>query len=145
MRIKSLYYYYYSPNGLCSIVHNFLVLHKIPLINIWQLVTILELSLPDLCRHHWNLTMWYEGSHGSFLWCYKEFCSLSQHLIYDMCTDERSRFTICHYKKQANQFIIFRKAGFNSPISFTIPTFVSFNLLCLSYLLRGIWVLLLGS
>lgn len=143
MRIKSLYYYYYSPNGLCSIVHNFLVLHKIPLINIWQLVTILKLSLPDLCRHRWNLTMWCEGSHGSFPRRYKEFCSLSRLLIYDMCADEWSRFTICHYKKQANQFIIFREAGFNSPISFTIPTFVSFNLLCLSYLLQG--VLLLGS
>lgn len=145
MRIKSLYYYYYSPNGLCSIIHNFLALHKIPLINIWQLVTILKLSLPDLRRHRWNLTVWYEGSHSSFLWCYKEFCSLSQHLIYDMCTDEWSRFTICHYKKQANQFIIFRKAGFNSPISFTIPTFVSFNLLCLSYLLWGVWGFLLRS
>lgn len=145
MRIKSLYYYYYSPNGLCSIVHNFLALHKIPLINIWQLVTILKLSLPEPCRRHWNLTMWVEGSPGSFLWYHKEFCSLSRHLIYDMRADERSRFTICHYKKRANQFVIFRKAGFNSPISFTIPTFVSFNLLCLSYLLRGVWVLLLGS
>lgn len=145
MRIKSLYYYYYSPNGLCRIVHNFLGLHKILLINIWQLVTILKLSLPDLCRHHWSLTTWDEGGPSSIPWCNKEFCSHSRFLIYDMCADEWSRFTIRHYKKQANQFIIFRKAGFNSPISFTIPTFVSFNLLCLSYLLWGVWELLPGS
>lgn len=145
MRIKSLYYYYYSPNGLCSIVHNFLVLHKIPLINIWQLVTIWNFHCQIWAGTPGLLTVWGEGSHSSFRWCNKEFCSHSQYLIYDMRTDEWSRFTICHYKKQANQFIIFRKAGFNSPISFTIPTFVSFNLLCLSYFLWGVWVLLLGS
>lgn len=145
MRIKSLYYYYYSPNGLCSIVHNFLVLHKTPLINIWQLVTILELSLPGLRGHRWNLTPCGGGSHSSFPWRHKECCSLSQLLIYDMRADEWPGPTVCHYKEQASQFIIFRKAGFNSPISFTILTFVSFNLLCLSYLLWGVWVLLLGS
>lgn len=110
-----------------------------------KLVTILKLSFARsvLAPPESNNVIWRQ--HRSFLWRYKEFCSLSQHLIYDMCTDEWSRFTICHYTKQANQFIIFRKAGFHSPISFTILTFVSFNVLCLSYLLWGVWVFFLGS
>lgn len=62
-----------------------------------------------------------------------------------MSPDERSRLTIRHYKKQTKQCIIFREAGFNSPISFTIPTFASFHLLCLTYLLGGREVFFLGS
>lgn len=144
MRIKSLYYYYYSPNGLCSNVHNFLGLHKTPLINIWQLVTILKLSLPvRVAPLETDSAQWRRPRELSVtLW--RTLQPLAAPNLWHV-HDEWSRFTTRHYKKQANRFIIFRKAGFNSPISFTIPTFVSFNSLCLSYLLWGVWVPFLGS
>lgn len=127
--------------------HNFLVRHKIPLINIWQLVTNFKTFTRGSrsTRRHWHPAVGSRGGHSGFLWGREESCSLSQNLIYGMRPDERSRLSIRHYKKQTNQCIIFREADFNSPISFTIPTFAGFHLLCLTYLLGGRGVFFLGS